>query len=361
MRLIIDSHLDLSWNALSWNRDLSRTIAEVRQHERDMTDDDARGHGTVTFPEMRRASVAVCCATILTRAKSEVKPIRKLDVDVATQEIACAIGRGQLEYYRLLADRGEAAIITTQDGLRDHWRSWQEPADASSLPVGIILAMEGADPIISPSQVQRWWNDGLRTVGLAHYGKSHYAVGTGAAGPLTRKGIELLREFDRFGMILDVTHSSDPSFYQALDLFKGHVMASHNNCRSLVPGDRQFSDDQIKLLLQRGAVIGVAFDAWMLHPGYVPGKTPRTAVPLHAVADQIDHICELAGDANHVAFGTDLDGGFGSEQCPAGFETIADLHKLEQILGARGYTSAQLDAIFHGNWLRFFLSALPKK
>jgi membrane dipeptidase len=364
--LIIDSHLDLSWNALSWNRDITQSIAQVRQAEADMSDDDARGHGTVTLPEMRRAGVAVCCGTFLTRAKRHVKPTRKIEIDVATQEIACATARGQLAYYRLLAEQNEIAIITNQRELRSHFSRWQAAGAAteagaatSALPVGLILAMEGADPIVSPAQAQAWWADGLRSVGLAHYGKSHYAVGTGDDGPLTPKGVELLKEFDRLGMILDATHSSDQSFFQAMDLFAGPVMASHNNCRALVPGDRQFADEQIKLLLQRNAVIGVALDSWMLHPGFVIGKTHGSIVPLASVVDHIDHICQLAGDAKHVAIGTDLDGGFGTEQSPAGLETIADLQKLDEILASRGYAAPDIDNIFHGNWLRFFLEALP--
>jgi membrane dipeptidase len=360
LRLIIDSHLDLSWNALSWNRDITQSIAQVRQSEADMTDDDARGHGTVTLPEMRRGGVAVCCGTLLTRAKRHVKPTRKIEIDVATQEIACATARGQLAYYRLLAEQNEIVMITNQRELRSHWSRWQEAgAVTKSLPIGLILAMEGADPIVSPPQAEGWWADGLRSVGLAHYGKSHYAVGTGDNGPLTDKGVELLKEFDRLGMILDATHSSDQSFYQAMDLFTGPVMASHNNCRALVPGDRQFADEQIKLLVERNAVIGVALDAWMLHPGFVIGKTHGSVVPLTAVADHIDHICQLAGDARHVAIGTDLDGGFGTEQSPAGIETIADLQKFDEIMTARGYTPADIDNVFHGNWLRFFLAALP--
>jgi membrane dipeptidase len=82
-------------------------------------------------------------------------------------------------------------------------------------------------------------------------------------------------------------------------------------------------------------------------------------VPLAAAADHIDHICQLAGNANHVAFGTDLDGGFGTEQSPGGLDTIADLHKFESILAGRGYSDADIDRIFHGNWLQFFLRALP--
>ncbi len=252
-------------------------------------------------------------------------------------------------------------MVANQSQLRSHWSRWEEKAtSASTLPIGLILAMEGADPIVSPGQVDQWWSDGLRSVGLAHYGKSHYAVGTGDHGPLTPKGVELLKEFDRVGMILDATHSSDPSFYQALDLFRGPVMASHNNCRALVPGDRQFSDEQIKRLIDRGSVIGVALDSWMLKPNFVIGKTPGNVVSLEAVVDHIDHICQFAGNANHAAIGSDLDGGFGTNQSPGGLETIADLQKLDAILMQRGYSSAQIDGIFHGNWLRFFLSALPE-
>jgi membrane dipeptidase len=362
MRLIIDSHLDLSWNALSWNRDLTQPIAAVRATEVGMTDDDARGHGTVTLPEMRRGGVAICCATLLSRAKSQPKPVRKIDLDVATQEIACSVARGQLSYYRLLVERNELNFIENQQQLKAHWSLWSDPSRDvnTNLSIGIILAMEGADPIVSPSQAQQWWADGLRTVGLAHYGKSHYAVGTGDNGPLTSSGVELLKEFDRLGMILDATHSSDSSFFQAMDLFAGPVMASHNNCCALVPGDRQFSDQQLKLLIQRSAVIGVALDAWMLKPGFVIGQTPGSAVSLDAVADHIDHICHLAGNSHHVAIGSDLDGGFGTEQSPAGLETIADLQKLAQILARRGYPESDIDLIFHGNWLRFFMEALPE-
>jgi membrane dipeptidase len=361
VRLIIDSHLDLSWNALSWNRDLTQSIADVRKSEAEMTDDDARGLGTVTLPEMRRGGVAVCCGTLLVRAKKNVKPGRKIDLDVATQEIACATARGQMEYYRLLAQRDEIALIGSRKELKAHWARWQMARASDALPVGLILAMEGADPIVSPSLAQEWWADGLRLVGLAHYGKSHYTVGTGDSGPLTAKGVELLKEMDRLGFILDATHSSDPSFFQAMEIFRGPVLASHNNCRTLVPGDRQFSDEQIKLLISRNGVIGVAFDSWMLKPGFVIGQTPGSAATLAAVAYHIDHICQLAGNTYHAAIGTDLDGGFGTEQSPAGLETIADVQKLESILTERGYTGPDIDRIFHGNWMRFFLSALPEE
>ena len=366
MRLIIDAHLDLSWSALSWNRDLSRSVDVVNKAEAHMTDHRGRGKATVTLPEMRRAGVAVCLGTILVRAKPEKRPaegIRRRDLDVATQEIACAHARGQLEYYRLLEERGEIKIIKTANDLREHWAKWENasPDAREKLPIGLIVAMEGADPIVSPAQTKRWFDDGLRAIGLAHYGKSFYAVGTGDAGPLTSAGVELLREMRRCGIILDLTHSSDPSFFQALDTFDGAVIASHNNCRALVPGDRQYSDEQIKLLIQRGGVIGAAFDGWMLKPGFVVQQTIGDTIPLSAVVDHIDHVCQLAGDTLHSAIGSDLDGGFGHEQTPAGITTIADLHKLEPILRERGYKDADIDNIFHQNWLRFLLKHLPQE
>src|SRR3954452_12745692 len=109
---------------------------------------------------------------------------------------------------------------------------------------------------------------GLRCVGLAHYGPSAYAVGTGATGPLTDAGRDLLRALELLGMIVDLTHCAEPGFFEVLDGFDGPVLASHNACRALVPGDRQFSDEQIRRLVARGAVIGAPLDAWMLHPGW---------------------------------------------------------------------------------------------
>jgi membrane dipeptidase len=160
-------------------------------------------------------------------------------------------------------------------------------------------------------------------------------------------------------MILDVTHLSDVSMGQAFDYFEGPLLASHHNCRALVPGDRQLADDQIKRIVARGGVIGVALDAWMLYPGWVRGETRPDVVGLGAVADHIDHVCQLAGDARHVALGTDLDGGFGFEQTPRDVRVYGDLQQLARVLTERGYAAGAVDAVFHGNWLGFFRGALP--
>jgi membrane dipeptidase len=125
----------------------------------------------------------------------------------------------------------------------------------------------------------------------------------------------------------------------------------------LVPGDRQFSDEQIRKLIERDAVIGAAFDNWMLYPGWVAGQTSSSVVSLETVIDHIDHVCQLAGNTRHAAIGSDLDGGFGREQSPGDLDTIADLQTIPPLLRKRGYTESDVEAIMHGNWLRVFRKA----
>jgi membrane dipeptidase len=361
MRPLIDAHLDLAWNALYFNRDLLATVAEVRQTERDLADEPARGRNTLTLPELRRANIPVCIATLMARSGPDVprrNGFKRTDLDYNSQLVAYSHAHGQLAYYRLLEEQRHLRFLTTRRELAAHWEAWRK--DPVSTPLGIILGMEGADPIVTPEQAEAWWNKGLRSVGPVHYGRSQYAYGTATEGPLSEGGAQLLKEFMRLGMILDVTHLCDRSFFDALEVFDGPTLASHHNCRALVPGDRQLSDEQIKLLIQRDAVIGAAFDAWMMVPGWKRGVTQPAVVGIEAAADHFDHICQLAGSARHCAIGTDLDGGFGTEQTPRDLDTITDVHRLEEILARRGYSAADIDGIFFGNWLRFFSQALPE-
>jgi membrane dipeptidase len=350
--LLIDSHLDLSLNAVNWNRDLTQSTDEIRRSEQGMTQ-QGRGNNTVALPEMRKGEVAICIATLLAHAN----PKGNSNIDFKNQEIACAMAQGQLTYYKILETEGHLRQLTRWSEVDAHLRQWK--AASQRCPVGYILSMEGADPILSPAQVGFWWERGLRLVGISHFGLNSYAHGTGISGGLTARGPDLLRAMMDAGIALDVTHLADDAFWQAVEVYKGPLLASHNNCRALVPGDRQFSDEQLRYLIQRDAVIGVVLDIWMLYPGFVVGKTPNTVVSLEDVANHIDHICGLAGNARHVAIGSDLDGEFGTEQTPHDVNTIADLQKIPGILRRRGYSEPDIEGIMHGNWLRFFQKALP--
>ena len=359
MRLIFDGHGDLAYFALFYNRDVTEPVAVINEREAGMSDAFGRSCAAASLPEMRRGRVAVCQSSVTARTNREAKPTLRADLDVGTQRMAYASAQAQLAYYRVLEQQGEVKLLRTRADLDTHWERWHRAAADDlvlDLPVGIIVTMECADPIVTPAQAEAWWNDGLRSVMLAHFGHSKYAAGTGVTGPLTPRGVELLNEFQRLGMILDLSHMSDESFHEALDRFDGPVIASHNNCRALVPGDRQLSDEQIGLLVERGGVIGAVLDAWMLVPGWVHGTSSPEIVTLAAVADHIDHVCQLAGNSQHAAIGSDIGG---TNHMPGDFQTTADLQKLDSILAARGYTAADIDNIFHDNWLRFFRLWLP--
>jgi membrane dipeptidase len=167
---------------------------------------------------------------------------------------------------------------------------------------------------------------------------------------------------ERLGIILDATHLCDESFRDALDHYSGPVWASHSNCRALADWNRQFTDEQFKELIARGAVIGMAFDAIMMVHGWhhLRSKPQDFDLRIEKICEHIDHICQLAGNARHVGIGSDLDGGFGSDQCPADLDTIADLQRVPELLAKRGYGRADIEAIMHGNWLRFFSEVLPE-
>ena len=353
--LIIDGHLDLAMNAMEWNRDLRRTIDDIRKSETGMKDKPDREKGTVSFPSMAEGKVFLCVATQIGRT---VKPGSDLP-GWQSQEQAWAQTQGQLAWYKTMEDEGEMVRIMNRKDLEDHLHLWE--TYAGKKPIGYILSLEGADSIISLKHLEKAFEYGLRAIGPAHYGNGIYAQGTNATGGLGIKGKALIKEIERLGLILDVTHLCDESFREALDLFHGPVWASHNNCRVFVPHNRQFSDVQIKELIARNAVIGAALDAWMLVPGWITGESDpqEMGVTLKLVINNIDHICQIAGNSLHAGIGSDLDGAFGKEQSPVDIDTIADLQKIPPILSEIGYSDTDIQNIMYGNWLNFLRKNLP--
>ena len=348
--LIFDAHLDLSMNAMEWNRDLTQTVVAIREREKGQSDKVDRGHGTVALPDMRRGKVGICVATQIARY---VKPANNLQ-GWPSPEQAWAQTQGQLAWYRAMEERGEMVQITNALELNRHADKWADTPPTDT-PIGYVLSLEGADSIVTPAWLERSYAQGLRAIGLSHYGPGTYAQGTAHAGGLGPRGKELLSEMRRLGVILDVTHLCDDSFWEALDHFDGFVWASHNNCRALVPNDRQFSDEQIKELVDRDVVIGGVLDAWMLVPGWQRGETSpeSSGVKMDHLIDHMDHICQIAGNANHIGIGTDLDGGFGLEQSPSDLDTIADLQNLPNMLTARGFSPEDVAGVMNGNFVRF--------
>lgn len=346
---ILDAHLDLAMNAMEWNRDLTWTVDEIRKSERGMTDRPDRGKNTVSLQAMRKGNVGLCVATQIARY---VKLESQLPGWNSPQQ-AWAQTQGQLAWYRSMEDLGEMVQIRDVQGLQKHLKLWQDTTEGN--PIGYILSLEGADSIVSMTHLEQSFESGLRAIGPAHYGPGTYAHGTDSVGGIGRKGKELLKKIEELNLILDATHLCDMSFWETMKLYKGPVWASHNNCRKLVDHNRQFSDEQIKELISRKAVIGVALDAWMMVPNWVRGKsTPEgMGVNLGQMIDNIDHICQLSGNSEHVGIGTDLDGAFGKEQSPADLDTIADLQKVPAMLRQRGYSQEDIRNIMHQNFIAF--------
>lgn len=351
---LFDAHLDLAMNALEWNRDLRQPLEAIRERDRHYDDGKPdRGKGTVSFPEMRKGKIGLCVATQIARY---VKPENRLP-GWHSPEQAWAQTQGQLAWYRAMEEQGELRQVRNRSELEEHLSAWRSDSDGT--PIGYILSLEGADSILSMAHLERSFEQGLRALGPGHYGPGTYAHGTDSSGGLGARGRELLHEMERLGVILDATHLCDESFWEALDCYSGPIWASHNNCRALVPHNRQHADDQIKALIERGAVIGAVFDAWMMIPNWKRRvTTPESAgLKLEHIVDHIDHICQIAGNARHCGVGSDLDGAFGFEQTPADLKSIADLQRLPGLLAARGFSPAEIEGIMHGNFLRFLREA----
>ena len=391
MALIIDAHLDLAWNAMGLDRDLLLPLDRIKNAEASFTDGVWRGNGTLCLPQMRLGRVAVAVGTLLARSGPDYltsKAVDRTEIDHVAPHVAHATACGQLAWYEWLEGNGHVRIIRTGADLEDHWRRWVEydaanPAitaepsgslsnptsvaaspdsaytDADSTPpIGLIISMEGADPITRVEDVDVFYKHGLRAVGLAHYGRSRHAGGTSTTAPLTPLGIETLRIMSERKIALDVTHLSDESLEQAIDIHAGPVLASHHNCRVLAPHQRQLPDAHIREIAARGGVMGLSLNTWMIVPGWKTGETVRESVTLRHAVQHVDHICQVTGSADHVGIGSDLDGGFGSEEVPAGIDCISQLNRLGHALADINFTDEQIAGFLHGNWLRFWVASL---
>lgn len=369
--LIIDGHLDMAFNALHHRRDLTQDIFVLREREdpkppgpshpdslreRKRPESPSRGTVTVSLAQMRQGHVGIVLSTIMCRVQM---PTANLDDGMRTQQAAHAIGQAHLYYYKALEREGQIRFIHNTADLDESIAAWQHPDDTT--PIGLILSMESADPILGPDQVPWWWDQGLRSVGLTHFGANTWGKGTGTRGGLYADAFPLLDALAETSIALDLTHASDLVFWQLIDYWQGPVHASHCNCRALVPGQRHLSDEMIRAITERGGVIGMVFAEFMLNPEINfddPTTYTRNARrPMSAVVDHIDHICQLTGNCQHVAIGSDLDGGFGRELAPIDYDTIADLQRFLDILEKRGYSTQDIKAIAHGNLLRFFRQA----
>lgn len=346
--LIVDAHLDLAYNLLEHGRDQTLPLEQIRAAENGRS---RNGIATVTLPELQKGNVALAFSTIfvLPATSSLAGSDGDSKVSYRNAEEAHKQGSKQLDYYHRLADElPYVRLVTNRQRLEEVVAS-QEKADGRLL--GLVPLMEGADPIRQPEEAELWYERGVRIVGLA-WDDTRYASGAwrGSRHGLTADGRRLLEIMADLGFILDLTHMSEKASLEALDAYPGHIIATHSNCRALVPTERQLSDVQIRLLSERQGVIGMVLSNSFLKNGHKRGER-KEWVTLDHVAAHIDHVCQLTGSAAHVGIGSDFDGGFGRNEIPAELESAADLHKIGANLLGRGYTQADVAGIMGGNWL----------
>lgn len=346
---IVDAHEDIAFNAIAQDRDYLRPVAATREIEGARAEDIA----TVGLADALAGGVGIIFGTLYVAPEGAVSlggPVYR------TAEEAHAQAHQQLAVYRRLARHPQITIVETRAGLAEVLVAWE----AGTPQLGIVVLMEGADPIRAPAEAAEWSAAGVRLVGPA-WGATRYSGGTGAPSPLTPEGRELMRELNRARLALDTSHMAEASFWEALELFDGPLIASHSNCRALLPGpraDRHLSDAMIKALIEHDGVIGIVLYNRFLDSTWTRERG-KAGVGLDVVLRHIDHICQIAGDARHVAIGSDFDGGFGSEAIPHELDSVADLPRLGQALSDAGFSNDDVAAVMGRNWLRKLDQILP--
>jgi membrane dipeptidase len=377
MPLMIDSHQDIAWNMLTYGRDYTRSVQDTRRLEAGTTTPARNGDCLVGWPEYQRGQVAVVFATLFATPAKWMEP--EDTVVYKDDQTAHRLYRDQIDVYRKLADSqpDKFWLVSSRkelDAVIEHWsrparedeghsaRFTESERDVRGHPVGLVYLMEGADGIRSPQELSEWYELGLRIIGLAWAG-TRYCGGTSEPGPLTDEGRRLISAMADYNFILDLSHMDEAAALESLDRYEGPVMATHSNCAALMPGsgtNRHLSDRVIRGLIERDGVIGLIPLNTFLKVGWLrKSGSRREEVSLDAFIAHIDHVCQLAGNADHAGIGSDFDGGFGLQSIPPELDTIADLQRVASKLLALGYSEADAANVLGGNWLRFLQKHLP--
>ncbi|MCW5754234.1 MAG: membrane dipeptidase [Phycisphaeraceae bacterium] len=327
-----DAHLDLAYLA---------------QRDRNMLGElDACGGElsppAVTLPELARAGVGWCLATIFTEG---LPPERYHEAGsppyaypLGETLAASEAGRRQLRTYHEWAAAGRISLAPR--------RGRQSPPPEGRTIVGIL--MECADPIAHPDAIEHWAEAGVVAIGMAWVNQGRYAGGNACETGLTELGRLLVRRIDALGLVHDLSHLSDRACDELLSCTDATVIASHSNVRALLDDrpQRHLRNQTIREIARRGGMIGLNL--------YSPFLSGAPRADLEDCRRHLESICEIAGTSDIIGLGSDMDGGFAADRLPRGIDRATHLDRLGEHLLAHGWTDAQVEGFRMGNWLRFW-------
>ena len=232
------------------------------------------------------------------------------------------------------------------------------PADLRQLrgtrKTGVFIGIEGGYAIENDLRLLRsFYRNGVRLMTLTHWTHTDWADASGDPEPtywgLTEFGEKVVREMNQLGMIIDVSHSHDETFWDVIRLTDAPIVASHSCARALSDHHRNMSDEMLKALAKNGGVIGINFYPEFLDVGTDENPTPL--VDVKTVVDHIDHVVKVTGKTDFVGLGSDFDG-IGSP--PEGLENVGYMANITEELVKRGYEDVDIKKILGGNFLRVF-------
>ena len=246
------------------------------------------------------------------------------------------------DIFQTLYDRFQAEMDACADAV-SLCRSREDAESAVKAgKAAAFLSVEGAEVLdCSPARLEEAAEKGVRSFGIC-WNRANEITGTCVQETdrgLSGKGKDMARLAQKLGMLLDVSHLSDPGFWDVERLSGGPFIATHSNARALCPHPRNLTDDMFRAIRDHGGTVGLNLFTEFLGEGEV---TIETALR------HIDHFLDLGGEKT-LAIGGDLDG---CESLPTGIAGIQDIRKLREALECRGYEEELLDDIFYGNLMR---------
>ncbi|GIV80925.1 MAG: peptidase [Anaerolineae bacterium] len=277
--IVVDGHLDIAWNYFNNRRDFRQSAWVRRRQESDPVFLQRYGRSMVGLPEL-----------LVGRGSSSLRlDLRDacLEQDVSGRagrlrdsRRSPSLGQQQLAYYQRLAEEEpRLRLILTQADLDAVLDTWRDGSDVTEHRLGLMIGMEGADPILEPAQLEEWYAEGLRIVGPA-WTQTRYSGGTKAPGPLTDLGRALLEAMAELQMVLDLAHMAPEACLEALDRYDGPLFASHANPLRFRPDrpDRNLSDDLIRRIAERDGAVGIMPYNLFLLPDWRPA-TAKMPLP----------------------------------------------------------------------------------